>query len=433
MMRVVHRLLIQFGILSLPALLPAQQITAAGQPASLDLREAGPGSIRVTLRPLSFRNEFPENPAVAERSYPRPALSLREITQPVRKKVGALNVEVRPNPLTVVVTNADGAAVQRLVFEEDGNLSFDVGNAPILGMGEGGPRPEQGSPWRSQPVQFDRRGKLDTMEPRWQSDMYGSRNPAAMLLGTAGWGIFVATPWVHVDMRVSEERKASGADRGTFIPWQPTGAEVTPQNERNQQQSAGKGIPPIDKIVPGLYDFFVFDAHDPAVALKDFSRITGPAVMPPRWALGYMQSHRTLEDEAQLLGIIDTFRAKQIPLDAVIYLGTGFSPRGWNQRQPSFKFNPAVFQRDPKDVVADMHKQHVKLVVHMVPWDRDKLPTLHGSIPAKPGEALDAGHIEKYWQQHVGLVQTGVDAFWPDEGDWFNLFERIKRHQLYYQ
>ena len=30
-------------------------------------------------------------------------------------------------------------------------------------------------------------------------------------------------------------------------------------------------------------------------------------------------------------------------------------------------------------------------------------------------------------------MKTGVDAFWPDEGDWFDLFERVKRHQLYYQ
>ena len=42
-------------------------------------------------------------------------------------------------------------------------------------------------------------------------------------------------------------------------------------------------------------------------------------------------------------------------------------------------------------------------------------------------------HIESYWKHHVALVKAGVDAWWPDEGDWFNLFERIKRHQLYYQ
>ena len=195
----------------------------------------------------------------------------------------------------------------------------------------------------------------------------------------------------------------------------------------------GKGIHPVQKIVPGLYDFFVFDAHDPAQLMKDFSLITGPAVLPPKWALGYMQSHRTLEDDGQMIGIIDSFRSKKIPLDAVIYLGTGFTPRGWNKMQPSFEFNPDVFKRRPESVIADMHARHVKVVLHMVPWDRDKLPTLHGSIPARAGEQLDASHISNYWKQHEDLIKKGVDAFWPDEGDWFDLFERIKRHQLYYQ
>src|SRR6185295_10738739 len=215
--------------------------------------------------------------------------------------------------------------------------------------------------------------------------------------------------------------------RGRFVPWTPTPAARTPQNERNQQQAAGKGLPPADRVVPGVYDVFVFDAHDPAAAMKDYASITGPAVLPPKWALGYMQSHRTLEDETQLLGIIDTFRSKHIPLDAVIYLGTGFTPRGWNTKQPSFDFNPEVFKRDPKVVIVDMHARHVKLVVHMVPFDRDKLPTLHGTIPPKPGETLNDSHIANYWQKHVNLMSLGVDAFWPDEGDWFDLFERIKR------
>ena len=84
-------------------------------------------------------------------------------------------------------------------------------------------------------------------------------------------------------------------------------------------------------------------------------------------------------------------------------------------------------------MLADLHAKNVKVITHIVPWQRDRLPTLHGTIPARPGDELDAGHIQNYWQQHVALVNAGVDAWWPDEGDWFNLFERIKRHQLYYQ
>ena len=316
--------------------------------------------------------------------------------------------------------------MQELVFEADGRVSFKLDGQPVLGMGEGGPRPERGRPWREQPVQFDRRGALDTMEPRWQSDMYGSRNPVAMLLGTGGWGLFVAAPWVHVDLR--------DASRGVFLPWTPTGAEVAPQTERNQQQNAGKGLPPIDAIVPGLFDLFVFDAQrsreDPRRVRRDHRPGGAAAAVGAR--LHAVAPHAR-ETTGRCSGSIDTFRSKRIPLDAVIYLGTGFAPRGWNTRQPSFEFNPEVFTRDPAAVLADMHARHVKVVVHMVPWDRDKLPTLHGSIPAAPGETIDDSHIQSYWQQHVPLVSAGVDAFWPDEGDWFNLHERIKRHQLYYQ
>jgi alpha-glucosidase (family GH31 glycosyl hydrolase) len=403
----------------------AQPITAAGQPAQIDIRAAGERSIRVTLKPLSFTAPYPSHPAVVDRDYGAPALTARALTAPMRRTVGALRVELRPSPLTLVVTDAGGRVIQQLTFEANGTLSFALDSQPVLGLGEGGPRPEKGTPWREQAVQFDRRGANDTMEPRWQSDMYGSRNPAAMLLGTSGWGLFVPTPWVHVDLR----DKA----RGIMRPYEPTGKESVPQTERNQQQALGKGIPPVDRIVPGLFDFFVFDAQDPVKALADFSRITGPAALPPKWALGYMQSHRTLEDEKQMLGIIDTFRQKQIPIDAVIYLGTGFSPRGWNTRQPSFDFHPDVFKRQPDAVLRDMHARNVKVIVHMVPWDRDRLPTLHGTIPPAKGETVDASHIQSYWTEHVPLVKAGIDGFWPDEGDWFNLFERIKRHQLYYQ
>jgi alpha-glucosidase (family GH31 glycosyl hydrolase) len=404
--------------------LSAQPISTAGQPAQLDVRAAGDHSLRVTLKPLTFRGDFPQTPAVVDRAYPAPALSIRDLTTPLTKRVAGMDLEVKAAPLTLIVRRA-GRVIQQLVFETDGSVSFRLDDQPVLGMGEGGPRPAPGRPWREQPVQFDRRGQLDTMEPRWQSDMYGSRNPVAMLLGTSGWGLFVATPWMQVDLR--------DPSRGRFIPAMTTPSDAAPQTERNQQQALGKGLPPADRVVTGLVDLFVFDAADPPAALRDFSRITGPAALPPKWALGYMQSHRTLENEAQILGIVDRFREKQLPLDAVIYLGTGFAPRGWNTKQPSFDFNPDVFTRDPAAVLADMHARQVKVVVHMVPWDRDRLPTLHGTIPPLPGETIDQAHIQSYWQQHLGLVKAGVDAFWPDEGDWFNLFERIKRHQLYYQ
>jgi len=149
-----------------------------------------------------------------------------------------------------------------------------------------------------------------------------------------------------------------------------------------------------------------------------------------------MQSHRELRDadlgsEDLLLHVVDTFREKRIPLDAVIYLGSGFTPTGWNTPQPSFDFNRDVFERQPDEVLADLHARNVKVITHIVPWGRGRLRTLHGTVPPAQGDVLDASHVFSYWQEHVPLVRAGVDAWWPDEGDWFDLYERIRRHELY--
>src|SRR5688572_11914233 len=74
--------------------LNAQEITAAGKPAQLDIRKAGAASIRVTLKPLSFTNAFPYTPAIAEREYSPPEISLRSFGKPVTKKIGEITVEV---------------------------------------------------------------------------------------------------------------------------------------------------------------------------------------------------------------------------------------------------------------------------------------------------------------------------------------------------
>ena len=279
-MRYLYHLLLVLTFTCCHVIVYAQQITTNGEPAQLDIRIAAENSIRVTLKPVSFKENFPYTPALAERSYPSPVISLRTINNTVKKQVGNLKVEVHSNPVTIIVTNDKNELVQQIKFNDGGTISFKLNNQPILGMGEGGPKPVAGIDWRKQQIQFDRRGSYDSMQPRWQADAYGSRNPVPMLIGTEGWGIFVASPWVHVDLR--------DKDQGVFIPWKPTGKEVIPQTVKNQGLNQGKGLPPIDKIVPGLYDFFVFDAHEPAKLMKDISVICGPAVLPPKWALGYM-------------------------------------------------------------------------------------------------------------------------------------------------
>ncbi|MES2660030.1 MAG: TIM-barrel domain-containing protein [Verrucomicrobiota bacterium] len=419
------RTLLLLGFLFPAGPVMARPITTGGQPAVLAIRAAGAGSVRITLKPESYQPGFPVTPVLPDRKYPDPVLTLRGIDQPVKAEVAGLAIEVQGEPLRIVVRGTDGTMIQSLTLQDDGDVAFVLDDQPVLGMGEGGPATPKGVDWRKAPVQFDRRGHLDKMEPRWQREAYGSRNPVALLIGTRGWGLFFSTPWGQVDL--------TQAGSGRFIPIKTADPAKSRQTFKNQGQQLGKGVPPMESFVPGLLDVFVFDARKPEVFMKDLAAVSGPAVMPPKWSLGYMQSHRTLEDDKELIKEVDTFREKRIPIDAVIYLGTGFTPRGWNKQQPSFEYNPQVFKRDPAEVISDLHQRNVKVSLHMVPWDRDRLPTLQGSIPPEKGEKVDASHISDYWKQHETLVKTGVDAWWPDEGDWFDLFERMKRHQLYHE
>jgi len=173
--------------------------------------------------------------------------------------------------------------------------------------------------------------------------------------------------------------------------------------------------------------------------------LTGKAVLPPKWALGYMQSHRTLKDSAGMLAIADTFRAKKLPCDALIYLGTGFCPTGWNTGHDSLEFNPAVFDRPAAEVIADFHKQNFQVVMHVTPpmdehreeSDDSRSPwnggALHGDFADPSNQTAAPAHIVAYWRRHEPAFAAGIDGWWPDEGDWFDVESRFARARLYYQ
>jgi len=80
-------------------------------PGFLEVRQAGEHSLRITLKPAGFTNEFPVHPAVVERDYPAPELTWRDALESVSAVVAEMQVSVSPDPLTVTVTRTDGSIV----------------------------------------------------------------------------------------------------------------------------------------------------------------------------------------------------------------------------------------------------------------------------------------------------------------------------------
>ena len=93
----------------------AATITRGGQPAELTVTTGGAHSVRVTLKPVGLA--LPPSPSLLTLEIKKPAIRLRTIERPVKARVGALDVEITPSPLTVLVKRAAGREIQQLMFD----------------------------------------------------------------------------------------------------------------------------------------------------------------------------------------------------------------------------------------------------------------------------------------------------------------------------
>src|SRR5262249_4668699 len=124
--------------------------------------------------------------------------------------------------------------------------------------------------------------------------------------------------------------------------------------------------------------------------------------------------------------IAETFRAKKLPCDALIYLGTGYCTNGWNTGHGSLQFNTKVFDQ-PLQQIADLHQLNFKVLLHI----NHAPQNLFGGSISEPFDS--PMHIGNYWARHRQLMQMGVDGWWPDDGDELPIEARLARHRCYYE
>jgi len=180
----------------------------------------------------------------------------------------------------------------------------------------------------------------------------------------------------------------------------------------------------------GELDQYVFAGPTMADALRRYTRLTGRAPTPPRWALGYHQCRWGYRDAARLEEVAAGFRTRSIPLDAVwldIQHMDGFR---------TFTWSPSAFP-DPAAMTARLLAAHVHTVVIADPglkvddaWEvyRDALSGAH-LLRSRGGE-LVTGTVwpgrsafpdftrpatRRWWGDRVaGLARLGVAGAWLD-------------------
>jgi alpha-glucosidase (family GH31 glycosyl hydrolase) len=378
------------------AAVPHPQLLGAAH-AELKITTVSADTVRLTIAGLGSGKAEPldSDGALVKADWEPTVARIRSLPVPQTVRSGDLTVTVSAQPLTIRMGRNDGTVVQELVVDENaGELSFNLGSGPLLGLGQGGP-------------QFDRRGQTDSMvsgQGGYRLGTHGARVPIQFLIGTSGWGIFINAPLGAFDL---------SGEKGRLRPFRKEDASI---------------------------DVFVMGAKQPAQILAEYAKITGFPEMPPLWSLGYQQSHRTLDGPGEILAEAQMFRDKRLPCDALIYLGTGFCPNGWNTDNGEFSWNARTFP-EPAKAIEQFHREHFRVILHVVLEGR----RLAGSVKdACTASALPSGRtvdgqwppdrqVSCYWPFHKPLADVGVDGWWPDQGDDLDAQSRLARIRMYYE
>ncbi len=64
---------------------------------------------------------------------------------------------------------------------------------------------------------------------------------------------------------------------------------------------------------------YVISGKTPADIVQTWTGLTGRSALPPLWALGYMQSKCAFWDWEEIDDVIETFRERRVPLDAIVF------------------------------------------------------------------------------------------------------------------
>ena len=386
--RVLKQLVAVAGTLMLPAKRVIAKSFLAEVPRDWEIQisSISERTLRLSVLPLKDgqTTPIPLDGSLVQDAWKAPIAILRGDWRSQTVTAGGVVVHASPMPLSFTIENTKGERVQQLTVDRDaGTVLFETGKSPLFGLGEGG-------------RQFDRRGAMDRMisgQGGYELKTHGGRVPIPWIIGTSGWAMFFHQP------------------AGTF---DFTGAQ-------------SKFEPASGTVLP--LDVFLIASPDPAKIMGEYARLTGLAEMPPLWSFGYQQSHRTLASREEVLGEANTFREKKLPCDALIYLGTGFCPSGWNTENGSFVWNSRAFP-DPKEALDHLHEKNFHAVLHTVILsDR-----LRGTVsdPCDLSQ-FDETQASCYWDAHRKDFALGVDGWWPDEGDPLNIASRLVRNRMYWE
>ena len=167
------------------------------------------------------------------------------------------------------------------------------------------------------------------------------------------------------------------------------------------------------EVGDGIDYYFVYGPElDKVVA--GYRRVTGPAPMIPRWALGLWQSRQRYETSQQSLDAVDGFRSRGIPFDNIVQDWFYWKEDSWG----SHEFDPIRFP-DPDKWVRAIHDKHAHVMISV--WGKFYPGTSNFEAMRSRGFLYYRPLAEgiRDWVGDGGYPHTWYDAFNPEAGKLF--------------
>ncbi|GAB4417725.1 MAG: hypothetical protein OHK0039_28390 [Bacteroidia bacterium] len=208
--------------------------------------------------------------------------------------------------------------------------------------------------------------------------------------------------------------------------------------------SYSRGYFDLGSTEPGVFEFgskdsslscFILTGDDPAEVQQRYMYLTGTQPLPPRWALGYIQSRYGYQSQAETEDIVQQTLDSGFPLDAVLLDLYWF---GGKERMGDFDWEPIQWPQ-PDSLIDRLDRRGVQTILisetyfvegtrHMDDLrQRGLLATYANGQPyiipdfwAGAAGLLDVFHPEAkawFWPLYQAQTDRGIAGWWCDSGE----------------
>jgi len=258
-------------------------------------------------------------------------------------------------------------------------------------------------------------------------------------------------PWYH-KTKVALNK---GEKKSIKISWQPQGGyfrllHQEPFEYNQISPGAEQGLTSFASDTAKNIDYFFVAGNNKDEVISGYRKLTGKAVLLPRWAYGFWQSRERYKSQDELLSALKEYRKRKIPIDNIVLDWSYWPQDAWG----SHDFDADYFP-DPQAMVDEVHDLNAQIMISVWPkfyptTDNYKALNANGFMFNKNIEEnnldwIGSGYLnafydafnpaarEMFWQQlDTKINKFGFDAWWLDavEPDIHSNLSWKKRKQL---